>query len=96
MVFPKDITARLARQFPADGGAAALAHLRAIPHITPRVARCVVHLANGDLSRLAGYAHAAQLDPRDVIFWAEYENHDAPHPRFVRDMERPFDEQAAV
>ena len=92
MTLPPDIAARLAAQFPADRGATAFSYLNAIPHVTPRVARCVVHLANGDLAHLADYAEVAKLDPRDVIFWAEYEDHDADRPRLVRDMERPFDE----
>lgn len=92
MTLPPDIAARLAAQFPADGGAIALSYLNAIPQVTPRVARCVVHLANGNLAHLADYAEAATLDPRDVIFWAEYEDHDADRPRLVRDMEQPFDE----
>lgn len=92
MTLPPDIAARLAAQFPADGGAVALGHLIAIPQVTPRVARCVVHLANGDLDQLRDYAEVAKLDPRDVIFWAEYEDHDADRPRLVRDMEKPFDE----
>ena len=90
MTLPPDIAARLAAQFPADGGAMALGHLNAIPQVTPRVARCVVHLANGDLDQLKDYAEVAKLDPRDVIFWAEYEDHDADRPRLVRDMEKPF------
>ena len=90
MTLPPDIAARLAAQFPADGGAMALSYLNAIPHVTPRVARCVVHLANGNLAHLADYAEAAKLDTRDVIFWAEYEDHEADKPRFIRDMERPF------
>ena len=92
MTLPPDIAARLAAQFPADRGATAFSYLNAIPHVTPRVARCVIHLANGNLAHLAEYAEAATLDPRDVIFWAEYEDHDADVPRFVRDMEQPFDE----
>lgn len=96
MTLPQDIVDRLAAQFPADGGSAALSHLNSIPQVTPRVARCVVHLANGDLDRLAHFAEAARLDPRDVIFWAEYEDHIARHPRLVRNVEMPFDEPSVA
>jgi hypothetical protein len=88
---PPDVTARLAEQFPDDRGASACALLLGIPHLTPRVARCVVFLAGGDLLKFADFAQAAIEDPRDVMFWAEYENHDDPSPRWVRDFMQPFD-----
>lgn len=52
----------------------------------PRVLRCVVVLADGDVTRLTHYADAARLDPRDVIYWAEYDAADA----LVRDFRLPI------
>ena len=37
----------------------------------PRVTRCVVHLANGDISKLKDMIKNAETDWRDVIMWAE-------------------------
>jgi len=38
-----------------------------------RVVRCMVHLAAGKTESLAHYIKAALGDPRDVIWWAEYD-----------------------
>ena len=40
-----------------------------------------------------GFAEAARMDYRDVIYWAEYEEPKSPatSPRRVRDFHSPFD-----
>lgn len=51
----------------------------------PRVLRCVVFLAGGDLGRLVHFADRALQDWPDVIYWAEYDKQD----RRLRDLSGP-------
>ena len=88
---PKDIVARLGREYAGESYFEALRLVESLS-TTPRVARAVVFLARGEFEELALMARAADLDPRDVLFWAEYEDHDAETPRQVRSMEQPFDD----
>ena len=46
--------------------------------------------AAGDFELLERMARAAEIDWRDVVFWAEYEDYTAEHPRRVRSMEEPL------
>lgn len=84
-----DITARVAADFaPADRGDALglLELLGSEVGGQPRVLRCVLFLAEGNLARLAHFADRARVDWRDVMYWAEYDEQD----RLVRDFDRPF------
>ena len=42
-------------------------------HPDDRVIRCIVHLANRRREDLAHYIKTARSDPRDVMYWAEYD-----------------------
>lgn len=53
---------------------------------TDRVCRCILHLANGDVSKVGHFVEAAIADYRDVIHWAEYDRDD----HWLRDFTRPF------
>lgn len=37
----------------------------------PRVSRCIVHLSQGNMQKLKETIKQAQIDWRDVIYWAE-------------------------
>jgi hypothetical protein len=39
--------------------------------LSPRISRCVIHLANGDIADLKKRIRHAEEDWRDVILWAE-------------------------
>jgi hypothetical protein len=39
--------------------------------LSPRISRCIVYLAKGDLLKLETYIQTAKHDWRDVIYWAE-------------------------
>jgi len=39
--------------------------------LSPRISRCIVHLAGGDISKLEAAIQTARNDWRDVIMWAE-------------------------
>lgn len=56
-----------------------------------RVIRSVLFLAQKDFTKLKSYVKAALSDPRDVVFWAEYTNHDDKHPTKINDFDKPFD-----
>ncbi len=55
-----------------------------------RVLRSIVYLAAGNFEDLERFARASEIDWRDVVFWAEYEDHSAESPRRVRSMEEPL------
>ncbi|HTR29404.1 MAG TPA: hypothetical protein VMH27_09035 [Puia sp.] len=68
-----DIRERIARDFGPDQEAAMVRveTFEAEAKLSPRVSRCIVHLAKGDLSKLETYIENAKYDWRDVIYWAE-------------------------
>lgn len=86
---PQDVRARVSAEFAGETYYEALRQLEALD-FGPRLLRSVVFLARGDLEALARFARAAERDEREVVFWAEYEDHDAPEPRRVRSMSEPL------
>jgi hypothetical protein len=68
-----DIKERIIRDFgPRQAAAMNLVEVfEAEQKLSPRVSRCIVHLAKGDLSKLESYIENAKYDWRDVIYWAE-------------------------
>ncbi len=92
MALPPDVVVRIQVDFGARAAEAThvLESRADIANETARVFRCVVFLAQGDLDRLVQLAEQASADYRDVIFWAEYVDHDAASPRRVRDFNRQF------
>lgn len=84
---PPDIVRVIAAWSPGDRErlTRSLAPLLALPD-GPRVVRCVLHLGNGDVDRVAHYVAAALGDPRDVIWWAEYDGGDVRR----RDFSQPL------
>lgn len=68
-----DIKDRIIRDFDAQR-ATALALMETFESeekLSPRISRCIVHLAQGDLSKMEKYIQTAKNDWRDVIIWAE-------------------------
>jgi DNA polymerase III delta prime subunit len=86
---PDDVRARLLRDYPGETHFEAI-RLIEVLDCTPRVLRAIVYLAAGDFEQLLRFARAAEADWRDVVFWAEYEEHGAEHPRRVRSMDEPL------
>lgn len=58
--------------------------------LSNRIIRCVVFLAKGSFEKLKRCIDLAKTDYRDVIFFAEYNDHDAKHPKRIRDFNRSF------
>lgn len=54
-----------------------------------RIVRCVLSLSKSDYDTLLNYTIAAVEDPRDVIFWAEYDDQDI----LVRDFNKSLYKQ---
>ena len=84
-----DIQRRLGAEYAGEIYYEALRQMERLD-LTPRVLRSIVFLAAGDLEALRRFARLAEQDWREVVFWAEYEDHDAADPRRVRTMEEPF------
>jgi hypothetical protein len=86
---PDDVRARLVRDYPGETNFEAT-RLVEMLQLSPRVLRSIVYLAAGDFEQLERFARAAEIDWRDVVFWAEYEDHTAEEPRRVRSMDEPL------
>jgi hypothetical protein len=86
---PVDVRGRLLRDYPGETNFEAMRLAESLL-VAPRVLRSIVFLAHGDFDELERLARRAEIDWRDVVFWAEYEDHDAEHPRKVRSTEAPF------
>ncbi|TMA36056.1 MAG: hypothetical protein E6J87_01785 [Deltaproteobacteria bacterium] len=86
---PADVRARLLRDYPGETNFEAMRLVEAL-QCSARVVRSIVFLAAGDFEQLERMARAAEIDWRDVVFWAEYEDYTAEHPRRVRSMEEPL------
>lgn len=54
-----------------------------------RVIRCILYLSN-NLKNLQENLNHAKLDPRDVMFWAEYDLSDTANHKRIRDFNKPF------
>jgi len=97
MTFKDDIKARIQTDFGENADKATSMLFDAINKVdylkTERVIRCIVFLANGDLTNLSKYIEAATFDTRDVMLWAEYEKlfGDLNYKR-KRDFNKTFDE----
>jgi hypothetical protein len=95
MTFEDDIIARINSDFGENASKATTLLLDAINKVdylkTDRVIRCIIYLANGNLTDLNRYIETATFDPRDVMFWAEYigtgENEKSKR---VRDFNKTF------
>jgi hypothetical protein len=96
MKLAKDMVLRVAEEFGPQAGKA-IALLEAVPSpLTERVRtlRCIVFLAEGDVSLLPLLIEHAFADYRDILFWAEYRDWESDRPRRIRNFGRPFGNHA--
>lgn len=64
---------RIAREFPASEQASVATLLSSYSGTEiGRVTWDILELSKGDLEKVRQYVQAAQTDPRDVMYWAEY------------------------
>jgi hypothetical protein len=60
-----------------------------------RIIRCVVFLADNGIESFKSFLESAKGDPRDVMWWAEYENRESlDNNKRVRDFSKPFKENS--
>jgi len=58
-----------------------------------RIIRCVIFLANNEIESFKSFLESAKVDPRDVMWWAEYENQESlDNNKRVRDFSKNFQE----
>ncbi|MCK7590749.1 hypothetical protein M0G43_09200 [Subsaxibacter sp. CAU 1640] len=57
-----------------------------------RIIRCVIFLTQNGIENFEKNLILAKVDPRDVMFWAEYENHNENHPNRILDFNKTFSE----
>jgi hypothetical protein len=69
----RDIIAKIEQMFSPEDAAKAIAALSAAGK-SGRIARCVVFAARGSMERFVGLVQLAELDYRDVIVAAEYQD----------------------
>ena len=91
---PDDVRRRIERDFAGETWFEATRLIDSLV-LSPRVLRSLLVLAQGSILELQRYARCAEQDWRDVVFWAEYEDHDAAEPRRVRNLEQPLGDPEA-
>ena len=86
---PTDIRDRLEDEYPGETYYEAARLVESLSH-DPRILRSVVFLGGGRFADLCRFARYSEADWRDVVFWAEYDDHESASPRRVRSMHEPF------
>ena len=71
-----DIKIRVEKDFgsTADKAIAMIQQFEKNQGLNPRVTRCIIHLSDGDITKLKSNIDAANQDWRDIIYWAEGDN----------------------
>lgn len=97
MTFKDDIVAKITIDFGENADTATKLLMDAISKVdylkTDRVIRCILFLANGNVTDLEKHIQTAILDIRDIMLSAEYEqSKEKQYPKRVRDFNKPFDE----
>ena len=97
MTFKDDINARINADFGENANKATAILIDAIKKVdylkTDRIIRCIIFLAQGNLTELKKHIETATFDPRDVILWAEYEGlKENEKPKHIRDFNKNFEE----
>ncbi|MFD2567339.1 hypothetical protein [Pseudotenacibaculum haliotis] len=94
---PKDIVEEMRIRFDSDFNNAnkiLTEYLNKYDYLnSDRIIRCVIFLANDEIQSFKSFLESAKGDPRDVIWWAEYDNRDSlNNNKRVRDFSKPFKE----
>jgi hypothetical protein len=97
MTFKDDIKSRIQIDFAENANKATAMLIDAIKKVehlkTDRVIRCIIFLANGNLTDLRKYIETATFDIRDVLLWAEYEKSSGDfNYKRQRDFNNTFEE----
>ena len=77
MILEKGTLERISKDFPGQVEARVIELLSSYSGLEPaRVIRDILVLSKGSLDRIKQYVEAAQIDYRDVLYWAEYQSTD--------------------
>ena len=58
-----------------------------------RIIRCVIFLVDNGIESFKSFLESAKGDPRDVMYWAEYENRESlDNTKRVRNFNKSFEE----
>ena len=58
-----------------------------------RIIRCVIFLADNGIDSFKSFLESAKGDPRDVMYWAEYENRESlDNNKRVRNFNKSFED----
>jgi hypothetical protein len=92
-MLPTDVIDRLRSDFPSgdeyDLATYVLTDLA--EKFDPRIVRCVLHLADGDLDRLGDADNLARLDCKALVVSAEYDSNKGER---IHDFSKPFGDDA--
>jgi hypothetical protein len=85
---PEDVNLRISLDFPDPEERALVASIISdlATDFPPRILRCVLYVARGDLDRLGEAERLGRIDYRDIIVVAEYDD----SLKQVRDFNQPF------
>jgi hypothetical protein len=94
---PKDIVEEMKIRFDSDYDTAnkiLTEYLTKYDYLnSERIIRCVIFLANNEIESFKSFLESAKGDPRDVMWWAEYENRESlDNNKKVRDFSKTFKE----
>lgn len=94
---PKDIINEMKIRFESDFNSAnkiLSEYLNKYDYLnSDRIIRCVIFLADNGIESFKSFLESAKGDPRDVLYWAEYENRESlDNTKRVRNFNKSFEE----
>lgn len=94
-LLPSDIGAKIRMDYPHDHEEVIRtmeSFIREHDYLSDeRIVRCIIHLTKQENMSIPDVLEAVSGDPRDAMFWAEYEGRQSGEtPRHVRDFNKPF------
>ncbi|MFI1742857.1 hypothetical protein [Thalassobellus sediminis] len=94
---PKDIINQMKIRFESDFNSAnkiLSEYLNKYDYLnSDRIIRCVIFLADNGIESFKSFLESAKGDPRDVMYWAEYENRESlDNNKRVRNFNKSFEE----
>jgi hypothetical protein len=94
---PKDIINEMKIRFESDFNSAnkiLSEYLNKYDYLnSDRIIRCVIFLVDNGIESFKSFLESAKGDPRDVMYWAEYENRESlDNTKRVRNFNKSFEE----
>ncbi len=94
---PKDIIIEMKIRFESDFNSAnkiLSEYLNKYDYLnSDRIIRCVIFLADNGIESFKSFLESAKGDPRDIMYWDEYENRESlNNTKRVRNFNKSFEE----